>query len=644
MSTKIRFGNRIVQLPGTYSRIISGQNNPPRDLDYGKLLIIDNSNFSSSLAGTGMLGGAGVNGELASGKSAVYSLKDINSFRDFCGGNWWGKAAEGLFNPDGRGNGVSEIFVVKPATTTASKLSFLATGGGAAGGLFQLKTRDESLEANGVSNETRSQSTVTVTAAGATTNKITIKVSGVTVAEYTNLNSDNIATVVAGLADDMALRGICEVVTEVSPALVFKAPKGQGSATVTPSITVTGTATATTVAFTGGVDGNNLVSGYAYAIETATLDPTKWVMKIWRGTFKGLHTDGFAYDEIASADSRPILLAQSVEFNNMATLINWAKADTELGKLFKLADTSVVTGLGTVTAADILPLKSYQPSIGGTATYDSIDDALDAVKDLNYNYILTTSSTANPTSDATILKIVDHISIASEAKYDKYLMIAGADTNINTTVGYAQSFDSERVNIVHGSIKKTSRIVADGFRTWGALYHAAYYVGRLLGIAPETPLTYKSFDIDGVTDELNENQQLLADSEGVLVTIWDADFGKFINLHDINTLQNNDFVLNNDGTSHLIQIERIKSQLNKELAINAKLDLLSDPNGVNRSSLTEEDAIVWTKTYLQRKLGTLIVDYRNVTAYTVEDVIFVDYEASPNTEIKSIFFTGRLYL
>jgi len=642
MSTKVRFGNKIVQLPGTYSRIVAGQNNPPRDLDYGKLLIIDNQNLNASLANNGMLGGAGIAGTLVSGKNAVYSVKDIQAFRDFVGAGWWYKAAEGLFNPDGNNNGVSEIFIVKPATTTPALLSFIPTGGGAAGGTFKVKTKDEGTAANGNPDETRAQSTVTVTAAGSTADKITVKVAGVTVAEYTNASSDSIATMVAGLAANMTLLGICLVVSSTSPALVFKAPVGYGATTVTPTVTVTGGTTGSAVAFAGGVTATNLLSGYAYKIETGVVDPAKWIFKIWKGNYKGLYSDNIPYDEITSANSRPTLVAQSPEFNNVQTLIDWALTDSTFGKLFVLDATSTKTGAGTVTSPDITANTGYRVASTGTAVYDSIDETLDAIKDLNFSAILTTCSTANPSTDTTILKIVDHIE--NEAKFDKHLYIAGDDTDIDTSIGYAETFDSEKVITVHGSIQKVSRLAASGFRVWEQFFHTAYNVGRILGLAPQVPLTFKSLDIDGLVAPLNSKDQEKADEAGVLVTVFDEDFGKFINLHDVNTLQDSDFVLTNAGTSHLIQIERIKAQLNKELIINAKLDLLSDPNGVNRSSLTEEDAVEWTKGYLGRKMGSLIVAWRNVTAVTSGDFLFITYEASPNTEIKGIFFTGGLYI
>lgn len=540
MSTKVRFGNKIIQLPGSYSRIVSGQNNPPRELDYGKLLIIDNEDLNATVTG-GMLGGAGIAGTLASGKDAIYRMKDINEFRDFVGYGWWWKAAEGLFNPDGQGRGVSEVIVVKPATTTPAVMTFTATGGGAAGGSFKVKTRDESVAANGVSTTA-------------------------------------------------------------------------------------------------------LTSGYGFSVSTGLQNANKWILKIWRGTYKGLYTDGISYDEVLSANSKPILIAQSPEFDNIQTLIDWAKSDTQFGKYFVLDTTSAVVGLGTVTTADISTLPAYTLAAGATATYDAMDAALDAIKDLDYNAILTTSSTATPGSDTDILKIKVHIT--TEAKYDKHLYIAGHDTTPATSIAQAVLLNSEKIILVHGSIKKVSNKVAGGFRIWESFFHAAYAVGLALGLPPQVPTTFKPMNIDGLGKQLNQKELEALDEGGVWTTYFDEDLGRFVCLHDVNTLQDNEFVLNDNGSSHLIQIERIKQQLNKELIIGSKQAFMTDPAGLNKTSISKEDAIEWTKSFLQRKVDskTLLVGWRNVTAVYNEDTIWVDYEASPNSEIKGIFFTGRLYL
>lgn len=633
MSTKVRFGNKIISLPGSYSRIISGENNPPRDLDYGKLLIPIMDNTYNSM----FLGGSGINGELASGKNSIYRFTDINDFKDFVGYKHFNRIAEFLFNPDGAGNGVSEIIIAKACTTTCAEMGFYSTGG-----KLIIKTRDESLAANGVTDETLAQSTITISNAGSTGNKIDVVVLGRIVATYTNASNDNVATFVAGLADSVTSLGICELVSENATSLVIKAPKGTGNITIKPTITATGTAAGNANAFSGGANSVYLSTGYAYTIETGVKDPTKWVMKIWRGTFVGNYSDGFPFNEISLEESAPKLIAQSIEFDNMTDLTTWARQDSNFGKYFEIDSSSSIETADTVVAGDITNIRSYQPAIGGTEVYGStdLDDLLDAIQDVNYNLVLATWDTS-PVTDPSIVKLIDHISV--DAKYIKHIILGGSNDNLSTTIGYAKSIDSERVFIVHGEFKKGSQLSATGFRVWDSFYHAAIYAGRILGLAPEVPITFKSIRIDGI-QELSEKQRELADDAGVIVTYYDSDFAKYICLHGVNTLQENDFVLNRDGKSHLIQIERIKSQLDKELIINSKLDLLTDPNGVNRNTLSKTDAEEWTKVYLQRKLGSLIIDYRNVVARSVEDVLFVDYEASPNTEVKGLFFTGKLYI
>ena len=40
MATTVYFDNKQVILPGAYSNIVSGERNPARNLDYGKVLVI----------------------------------------------------------------------------------------------------------------------------------------------------------------------------------------------------------------------------------------------------------------------------------------------------------------------------------------------------------------------------------------------------------------------------------------------------------------------------------------------------------------------------------------------------------------------------------------------------------------------------
>lgn len=662
MSTKVKFGNKNIQLPGTYARIIAGQNNPPRDLDYGKLLIIDNCINGSSVSQQAM-GGAGVNGTLSKGKNAIYSFKDINSFRDFVSAGWWWKAAQYLFNPDGNGQGVSEVLYVKPATTKPANMWFGAGGNNPTnGGTFSIKTLDESLQANGVTDETPAYVDVQVIAAGTAGNTITLQLFGQTLATYTVITSDTVALVVAGLAASMTSLGIAKVKTSTSPDLVFYLPKGYGASGngLAINILTTGTVGGTiSSAAAHGVSGTTLTSGYGYTIEAGVQNSSAWVFKIWRGDFKGNYTDNYAYDMVTSANSTPVLMAKSTECLTIQDLINWANTDSTFGSKFVLDSTnSSSVGTGVILASDVTNIPSYFPAVGATEVYNAMDATLTAITDLNYNYVIYTTNnisgtttiggvsytgTQDPYTDTNVLKILTHL--RTVAKYDKFLALAIPTSVATTGVGaICTEFNSEKVNLVFDSILERSQYFASGFRVWDSFYHTCAMVGRVLGLAPEVPATFKTLAVDGVKTPLTEIQKEVLDEAGCLCTYYDEDFGEFVVLHDVNTLQDNDFVLTNSGTSHLIQVARIKSQLNKELIINSKLDLLSDPAGVNRNSLTVTDAVEWTKGYLQRKVGNLIVEYRNVTATLQGDVIFVDYEAMPNSEIKGIFFTGRIYL
>lgn len=541
MPTSFMFGGKKITLPGVYSRILSARQNPPLNLDYGTLLIIDNTALGT-LTNNGIRGGAGIAGSKASGKNAIYEITNLADFREFVGYGWWWKAAEFLFRPSGSFNGVSKVYIVKPATTTPSLMTFTATGGGTAGGTFKVKTLDESVAANGVLTSTK------------------------------------------------------------------------------------------------------LTSGYAYTIVTGVTDPAKWIFKIWRGNYKGAHLDAIPYDElsIATVSENPTLLVQSPEFNNIQTLIDWANTNPTFGSYFYLDVTSAVTGTGVVNQADITPLSGFQLSSGATATYDKMDDTLAAVKDLDYNFVMTTTA-SSVHSDANVIKIKAHI--LTEAKYDKFLIVNGSDSTLEDSITSTASLNSDRVILVHGAIKKVSQATAAGYRVWGSFYHACAVAGRIMGLAPQVPVTAKSIDIDNIVSPLTYDQQVRSLEKGVLTTVYSSDRKEFIVLQGVNTLQNNSFQLNSDGTSFSIQLRRIAAQINKELIVNANIQLLSDPDGVNRNTLSERDLQEWVKGYLSRRLATdtednLIISFQNVVVTRNQDAYFCTYEFVPNSEINKLFLTG----
>ena len=95
MASTFYWNNKQISLPGAYSTIVSGETGPARQLDYGKVLVIDTGTYSA-----GFGGGAGINGENTSGQNAIYTFDTISDFRGFMKGGLWWRVAEALFAPD----------------------------------------------------------------------------------------------------------------------------------------------------------------------------------------------------------------------------------------------------------------------------------------------------------------------------------------------------------------------------------------------------------------------------------------------------------------------------------------------------------------------------------------------------------------
>ena len=128
MATKVFFNNRQIKLPGAYSTVISGEKNPPRSLDYGKVLVIDTGSEGATWGG-----GAGIDGELSSGQDAVYKFDNLADYQAFLKGGLLYRAAESLFVPDRRNAaavGASEVYHVSARTTKAATMTFATTAGG----------------------------------------------------------------------------------------------------------------------------------------------------------------------------------------------------------------------------------------------------------------------------------------------------------------------------------------------------------------------------------------------------------------------------------------------------------------------------------------------------------------------------------
>lgn len=538
------FNGRKVILPGAYSVIKSGETNPARTLDYGKVLVID-----TGVLGAGYGGGAGINGQLANGIDAVYDFLNIEDFKAYMKGGLFWKSSEALFYPDPANQaavGISELYFVRACTTTPASMS-LAT---AAGGTFKVLTRDEGLWANAV--------------------------------------------------------------------------------------------------MVGEADAAVLSTGYGYQIVPGVIDPTKWIMQIYRGTFTGLAEDGLPYGDETAVQATPQIMAISPEFNNLNTLVDWAKNDSSFNSYFAYDPTSVIEGEGEVTQADITALVGWQKAAGATETYNptDIDAVLNVISDLDYNIIFTDQYGA--TAAGTVYKkIITHLN--NVAKFDHFLYIGGYGeaAKFKDDLVYAQGFDSSRVVLVHGDAGLNTELSPTGYRWWTVMYTLAAVVGRVCGKPPYVPPTNKTIGIDRVRHALSETEKEQSIENGVLVVTKNPYINKFVILEGINTLQDNANLFNAKGYSPYIQFMRIIAQINRELVVNAEIDLLGDENGVNANTLSAGTIKNWTAAYLQSRVATdtddnLILAFQNVNVTRKEDSWFVTYEVRLNSEINKIFFTGFL--
>lgn len=550
MPTQVVFAGKNRILPGVYTDIRSGIENPPRTASYGKLLMIDTGNF-----GAGFGGGAGINGTLEKGGDAIYPISNLREFRSFVKGGLAWLLAEPLFFPDGfSSEGVSEIQYVRACATTPAEITFAFgdadTDGDSSvdGGTIVIQIRNEGLIGNGL------------------------------------------------------------------------------------------------------LEGANLYKGYACKMRAGVNDSTKFIIDFYLGSWKGLDSDGDNYDGISKADAVPILLVSSPEFRTLAELVTWMNTNATFNYYLKLKSSSIL-GSGVVDAADLLNYSNYNLAIGGTETYSSaaLDEVLDYIKPSDYSFVLCDNWGDNAMSSNNG-KIIAHI--VQEARYEKFMVVGGGKDALkfiqtNGSIPIAQYYDSDRVIVVHGGVKIPSNINGVGFKEYDSIYHAALVVGRICGLPPQVPVTFKGLNVAGLLHPLKEKEKELCLLEGVLCTAYDAEVGRFVVVQGVNTLQRNTYQINEDATSFSIQIKRIIAQVNKTLMINARNDLFNKENGANRFTMSKQTVKDWAKSQLKSMTVTttednLLLTFRNVEVRTSEDNIYLTYGAVPNGEINKLLITGTL--
>lgn len=388
------------------------------------------------------------------------------------------------------------------------------------------------------------------------------------------------------------------------------------------------------------VNGSKLLTkGYAATIHAGVKDPAKFIVKFWVSTFTGLAPDNLPYNEVSKETAIQDLVAQSPEVANIEELCSWMTTDYN----FTLGFTVKTPGTGAILPGDIVVTRIL--AIGGTETYGAtdLDDALESIINKDASFLLSDVTGANVVG-AINTKLQHFCQV--EARFKTILVVgAGSARNELKTVSIpaAEYFNSDLVACVHGGVERPSQIVSTKKRTWGVLTHAALVLGRIAGVQPQVPATFKEIDAFGLQSEFGQGELEACLDAGLLTSYFDDDMRRYNILKGVNTLQINFRLVNPDGSSPSIQIKRIVNQVNKEIVIDAKTELFTQREGVNILTLSPQYLKDWIVGKLKTKVSRgLIVMYGDVTVLRQEDAYFVSYKMQPNSEINFLFTTGFL--
>ena len=546
MATSINVNSKTVIRPGIYAITKSGIKNPPVNLSYGNVCIIDDG------LGAQWGGGSGVSGVHKQGSDAVVELTTIQQFRDFVkGGPLW-DLAKPLFKPAGDGvNGVSKVYLARACATTPAKVNLVFEVGE-----LEITTLDEGINANG-----------------------------------------------------SLYQGI-------------------------------------------------MTKGYGVKLVKAG---TKYTLQFYAGTFKGIDPlNQKAYDGVAEALSLPSIFLTSPECTLFSELVLWCRDSAAFNSVFKLTlqtefsdefSDEFLPFKQPITSTDLTNLGSFTLFAGGTETYNNehFTSAIEAIKEKDNTFFLALSSGVTEGVGIKNTEIFNYIK--NDSKYEKFLIVGAGENSSqfagasNSSEAVAAYYDSDKVIVVHGGCKETTRA---GYLVHNSLWKAAAVLGRMAGVAPQTPLTFKNISIDGEVHPLTDSQKEFALRKGILTTHYDSELGYYVIQQGINSLQKNDYLVNEDASSFDIAVRRIASQLNKEICIRAKQVFFSnDTTGPNRSTINEESIKAWLEGFLQSKIATsltdnLILRFGNINCEVQEDNFYVSYEFVPNFPISKILFAGIL--
>lgn len=634
MAIKVFFAGKNRIEPGWYSDIQSRIPDAPTAVSTGRVCIIDTGILTKDFDTTShsYFGGlAGINGELASRKKAIYEFDNQTDFKKFVRGGVLWDLSQFLFNPQENTRGVQSIVFVSARTTTAGSLSY--TVAGVSGGA-----------------------------------KIKATVSGGAVTALTIINGGSGFSVAPTIAfsggGGTGATATATITNGVITSVTITAP-GTGYTTA-PTVTVTGPTSGGTFTIkckweglvgNGTLTGSSLTRGFGAVLVRGILDPYKYKIQFLSGSYKGMDKNGVPFDG-GTAESATVteILTETPEFTYLSEIKDYFDNDFVFNQYFKLSSFTT-TGVGALDDIDFAANLSVNPIAGGTQSYGStdLDDVLASLAEETFTFFLadhygniTTGPNQCNALDNQNLKIVSHIQ--QQAKYnDKYMFVGGGKDRSqlqgsNSSVAFAKFYNTRNVIVVHGNMVTDKQTGAGNIREVDSIYTTALALGRIAGLASQEPGTQKQVRVRDMTHDLDLAEREIALQAGVLHFKKEGEDLWIIN-QSINTLQKNTQLINPDGSSYEISVERIKAELNQDLSINGSKAF----PGKNRNTASPAEVKTWTEGRLQTRVATpqidnLIISYKNVKVRTLpnSDSYFVEYEFIPNGPVNKIFSTGYM--
>jgi hypothetical protein len=385
--------------------------------------------------------------------------------------------------------------------------------------------------------------------------------------------------------------------------------------------------------------------GYAVKVEESG---GKYKLKFYVGTWTGKYFDGKnliegEYGVLTNCE--PSLVCESDSFESLDELEKWFNESPEFNMGFKFMNTSALPST-ILTATNAPDLDVFLPFTEGKEQYDIkyIDDIIEATKGIDTTFVITDRY---GTMDGYGLRNNMICASVLNQRFKQFLVVGGGDTRSEfnrqlmggrmSSTQMAEAYNSDFVWVVHGGIKLKETTV----REWDSLYTVCYVVGRIAATEPQVPATFKGIDVQGLTHELTDMEKEEALDKGVLAVFYDTDTKSNVILKGINTLQNNNRLVNPNGTSCSIAVRRVTALVEKEMIIDAKTELFTDNRGITIMSLPAALVKIWVEKKLDEKINRQLIYAReSVSVERRQDAYFVTYGIRLNYEINFIFFNS----